>query len=56
MNKYEEFDKLVIMAYEMHNFTYCIKKRDAIFTYELKGKECLNCKEFILNKGICDPL
>lgn len=56
MSTVEQFKKLREMSVKLHMHTYCIKKQDVIFTRNLKPIECINCKEYILNKGICDPL
>jgi len=56
MSTVEEFKKLKEMAVKLHMHTYCIKKQNIIFTHQLKPIECINCKEYILKLGICDPL
>lgn len=51
-----EFDKLVLEAYQLHEFTWCVDAQSKRWTKGLQGKECLRCKEFVLLGGICDPL
>ena len=56
VNDIEKFDELVIQASRVHAHTWCVKRQMAIPTYTLKGSECCLCDQFVLNKGICDPL
>jgi len=52
----EEFKKLIKKASKIHEFTFCVKLQKSISTRELCKMSCLECEEFILNGGICDPL
>jgi len=52
----ERFDRMVAKAAQLHVGTWCVKRHLVIPTAQLKGEECLNCREFILNGGACDPL
>lgn len=54
--KQAEFDRLVHGASKVHAATYCVKRAMPIPTINLKGRECVACKEFFENKGVCDPL
>jgi hypothetical protein len=51
-----KFNELVPKAAKVHPETWCFKRFRLIPTGTLKGEECYNCKSFILNGGICDPL
>lgn len=50
------FNSMIPKAAKLHHLTYCVKKRKVIETRKLKGEECVRCREFVLNGGICDPL
>jgi len=50
------FDKLREMATEIHPYSWCVIRQKAIPTSHLIYDECSKCKEYILNKGICDPI
>jgi len=52
----DTFDRLVPMAAELHARAWCVKRQKAIVTKDLRGRECLQCEEFVLPGGICDPL
>jgi len=52
----EWFNKMVPRAAKLHPFTYCVKERKVVETRKLKGEDCVRCKEFVLNGGVCDPL
>ena len=52
----KSFNDLKLQAARVHFLTWCIKRQRGIPTIQLKGNECCICEEFILNKGICDPL
>lgn len=56
MSNLEEFRKLKELAIRVHPHTWCIIKQVSKFTRDLNAMECVDCKEYILNKGICDPL
>jgi len=52
----KEFLVLKENAKLTHPFTFCVAKQVDVPTDMLIPEECLNCKHFILNGGICDPL
>lgn len=52
----DRFNKWVPLAAKIHTKTFCTKKGDVKKTVELTGEECLNCKQFVVNGGDCDPL
>jgi len=52
----DEFNALVSEAMRHHPLTWCVKRGYAIGTSSLRGEECLRCREFVTNGGICDPL
>lgn len=52
----QEFDQLVHKAAELHTFTWCVKQQCLRDTAGLNGRECLNCPEFVVKGGACDPL
>lgn len=52
----DEFNALVSEAMRHHPLTWCVKRGYARDTSSLRGEECLRCREFVLNKGVCDPL
>lgn len=35
---------------------YCVKLQKGLPFSKLKSQECWNCKDFIENNGICDPI
>lgn len=35
---------------------YCMKNQRGLPFNQLKKQQCWNCKEFIENNGICDPI
>jgi len=51
-----EFNSLVPQAAKLHPFTFCVKLGMPVLTERLRGEECVRCKHFILNGGVCDPL
>ena len=52
----QAFDRLVPRAAELHTYTLCVRSGLTVFTWSLKGQECLRCRHFVGNDGICDPL
>jgi len=54
--KIRKFNELVPKAARVHAYTWCVRRQCAIPTISLKGEECVRCKEFVLNGGVCDPL
>lgn len=50
------FNELIPKAAKLHTKTFCMKKGEVKKTEELTGEECLNCKMFVANGGLCDPL
>ena len=52
----QRFDSLVDKASKIHALAWCVKRQLAIPTFGLSGDECCNCEQFVLNKGVCDPL
>jgi len=52
----QAFDELVPKAAKIHMFTWCVKRQMPLFTLHLHGRECCQCRHFIGNDGICDPL
>lgn len=52
----KEFDALVKKAAEIHPYTWCVKGQSMILTIDLIGSICCECKELVLNGGVCDPL
>jgi len=55
-NLEESFLRLVPKAAKMHSRTWCVKRHAAIPTLALPAARCWECPEFVLNKGVCDPL
>jgi len=51
-----EFDSLVPQAARLHPFTFCVRRNMPVLTERLRGEECVRCKDFVLNGGVCDPL
>lgn len=35
---------------------FCIKKKRSVYFASLPNLQCWNCKEFVCNEGVCDPL
>jgi len=58
--KFEEqvkwFNRSVPRAAKLNPLTWCVKRQGMIRTISLKGEICCACPEFVLNKGVCDPL
>lgn len=52
----EWFREMVPKAAKLHALTWCVKRSALIPTITLTYAECWECSEFVLNKGICDPL
>ena len=52
----DKFNEWVPRAAKLHTETFCMKKGEVKKTVELTGEECVNCKEFVVNGGDCDPL
>jgi len=53
---FEKFDEIVPRAAEVHPMTWCVRDQSPRLTMRLDGKECCSCPDFVLNKGVCDPL
>jgi len=51
-----EFNSLVPKAAKLHQFTFCVKRGMPVLTDRLRGEECVKCKDFVQNGGVCDPL
>ena len=52
----KKFKELIPKAVKVHPWTYCLKKGRMIRTIDLDAEECVNCPEFVLRGGVCDPL
>jgi len=52
----EEFYELVPKAAKIHVSTWCVKRQCVMPTLAILKARCWECQEFVLNKGVCDPL
>jgi hypothetical protein len=51
-----QFDRLVAKAAILHPMAWCCKNTWYRFTASLRGRECLNCPDFVMKGGVCDPI
>ncbi len=56
MSEEEGFKRLVTIVAKMRPQTWCARERKLILTVQTIAARCWECPEFVLNKGVCDPL
>jgi len=50
------FRELSLKAAKLHTFAWCVKRQAVVMVRNLDADECVACKAFVLNDGMCDPL